>query len=123
MAAKSHFFILCLTGLLFTASVIGQKAQPLAELFPSTSFQDSLYNMTPTEDGQEGFHLWVWKPSFESIMPVKKYDEYLDQDMNRNPLKQAPNQMPETDNFQQLPKMPNTLDEEFNLLPEQTPKE
>lgn len=92
MKTPMHFFILCLLALCFTLSVMAQKVSPLKNLFPQNSFQDTLYNITPTENGQLGYHLWIWKPSFESKMPLMKNEKYMNKDMNLNPLKQAPDQ-------------------------------
>lgn len=94
MKTPAHFFILCLLALCFTLSAMAQNVPPLKKLFPQNSFQDTLYNITPTEDRQLGYHLWVLKPSMESKMPVRKYDNYPDKDINRNPLKPTPEQTP-----------------------------
>lgn len=85
MATRPLFLLLCLTGFLLALSLIPQKKEVWGEFF-SQNQSDSLYSITPTEDGMTGFHLWVWKPSSKSKMPVKTYDEYSDKEMNQNPL-------------------------------------
>lgn len=110
MKAKAHLFILCLLALCFALSVMAQEV-PLEKLFPP---QDTLYNMTPTEDGQTGYHLWVLKPGMESKMPIRKYEEHPDKEMNRNPLKQAPERPPMDLSEPQIP----APDQGLYLLPE-----
>lgn len=70
--------------------------------------QDTLYNLTPTFDGQEGFHLWVWKPSFKSNMPIKGYS-FRDNKINRDPLKNDPDVLPKLGETIPENKMPNPM--------------
>lgn len=88
------------------------------EISPNLIFTnpDSVYSFTPTEDGQQGYHLWVWKPSFESNMPILGNDLPKDHPMIINPLKQG-KPMPEIRleeliSPDSLPKMPNMLDKQ-----------
>lgn len=70
--------------------------------------QDTLYDLTPTHDGQEGFHLWVWKPSFESNMPIKGYS-FKDNKMNRDPLRKDPDVLPKLEEIIPEYEMPNPM--------------
>ncbi|WKN29722.1 hypothetical protein PZB74_12165 [Porifericola rhodea] len=71
--------------------------------------QDTLYSFTPSWDGKNGYHLRVWKPSIESIMPTKDYQQYReDEDILLNPL------LPSKP-YQPKDKMPNMIDPELQL--------
>jgi hypothetical protein len=112
-----HFFILCLLSLSFALSVMAQKVSSPETLFPQ---QDTLYNITPTEDGQTGYHLWVFKPGMESKMPVKKYNSHPNKDMNRNPLKGTLEHMP-----MEIPEhqIPHTFDRGLKPFPKSNPQD
>jgi len=69
--------------LLFTT--VGVRAQD-GSFAPFFFEQDTLYSMTPTEGMQEGFHLWVWKPTYKSNMPIKHFDR-MENKIAIDPLK------------------------------------
>lgn len=96
-----------LPGILFILAIGAVHAQdsPFTQPFFE---QDTLYSMTPTDDGQQGFHLWVWKPSFESNMPVKKFD-YSEDTMNQDPLDKNHNAIPKLEEMIPEDKMPNPI--------------
>ena len=107
---------LCFFSFLFVVSCAAVAQDIDIELDQSMFDEDTVYHLTPADNGEVGYHLWVWKPSFESNMPVLGNDLPQDHPMNINPLKQG-KPMPEIrleelispDN---LPKMPNMLDKQ-----------
>ena len=92
---------------LFVVVVASAQAQDMPFEQPYIN-QDTLYNITPTDDKREGFHLWVWKPSFENNMPIKGYS-FRDNKMNRDPLRNNPNTFPKPKEIIPEEKMPNPM--------------
>jgi hypothetical protein len=92
--------------------VVAESAQAQDILFKQPYInQDTLYNITPTDDRREGFHLWVWKPSFESNMPIKEYS-FRDNKMNRDPLRKNLDIFPKLEEIIPEKEMPNPIKED-----------